>query len=67
VQPPADPATLEEGSETVTPMSAGADARQPANPQSAAAETAAESAEGDEQAVPAGAGETPEQTTPESS
>jgi small subunit ribosomal protein S2 len=46
VQPPADPATLEEGSATVTPMSAGADARQPANPRSAAAETVAESAEG---------------------
>jgi len=42
---PADPATLEEGSESVTPMSAGADARQPANPTSAPAETAAESAE----------------------
>jgi hypothetical protein len=48
VQPPADPSTLEEGSETVTPMSAGADARQPANPQSAPAETVAESAEGGE-------------------
>jgi small subunit ribosomal protein S2 len=47
VQPPADPATLEEGSETVTPMSAGADARQPANPTSAPAETVAESAEGE--------------------
>jgi small subunit ribosomal protein S2 len=46
VQPPADPATLEERSESVTPMSAGADARQPANPQSAPAETVAESAEG---------------------
>jgi small subunit ribosomal protein S2 len=43
---PADPATLEPGSESVTPMSAGADARQPANPQSAPAETVAESAEG---------------------
>jgi small subunit ribosomal protein S2 len=46
VPAPADPATLEEGSATVTPMSAGADARQPANPQSAPAETVAESAEG---------------------
>src|SRR6185312_2775032 len=46
VQPPADPATLEEGSESVAPMTAGADARQPANPTSAPAETAAESAEG---------------------
>jgi small subunit ribosomal protein S2 len=44
---PADPSTLEPGSETVTPISAGADARQPANPQSAPAETIAESAEGD--------------------
>jgi small subunit ribosomal protein S2 len=50
---PADPATLEPASETVTPMSAGADARQPANPQSAPAETVAESAEGDGQAVEA--------------
>ncbi|MEA2216992.1 MAG: small subunit ribosomal protein [Solirubrobacteraceae bacterium] len=49
----ADPATLEPASETVTPMSAGADARQPANPQSAPAETVAESAEGDGEAVPA--------------
>ncbi|MHB8531336.1 MAG: 30S ribosomal protein S2 [Solirubrobacteraceae bacterium] len=48
VQPPADPATLQEGSESVTPMSAGTDARQPANPTSAPAETAAESAEGGE-------------------
>ncbi|HEY0515684.1 MAG TPA: 30S ribosomal protein S2 [Solirubrobacteraceae bacterium] len=47
VQPPAEPATLEEGSETITPMTAGADARTPANPQSAPAETVAESAEGD--------------------
>jgi small subunit ribosomal protein S2 len=47
VQPPADPATLGEGSETVTPMTAGADARQPANATSAPAETVAESAEGD--------------------
>jgi small subunit ribosomal protein S2 len=49
----ADPATLEPASETVTPMSAGADARQPANPQSAPAETVAESAEGDGEAAPA--------------
>jgi small subunit ribosomal protein S2 len=54
---PADPATLEPASETVTPMSAGADARQPANPQSAPAETVAESAEGDGQAPEAQAGE----------
>jgi small subunit ribosomal protein S2 len=52
---PADPATLEPGSETVTPMNAGADARQPANPQSAPAETVAESAEGDGQAGEASA------------
>jgi small subunit ribosomal protein S2 len=54
---PAAPATLEPASETVTPMSAGADARQPANPQSAPAETVAESAEGDGQAPEAPAGE----------
>jgi small subunit ribosomal protein S2 len=54
---PAAPATLEPASETVTPMSAGADARQPANPQSAPAETVAESAEGDGQAPEAQAGE----------
>jgi small subunit ribosomal protein S2 len=54
---PADPATLEPASETVTPMSAGADARQPANPQSAPAETVAESAEGDGQAPEAQAGD----------
>jgi small subunit ribosomal protein S2 len=58
---PADPATLEPGSETVTPMSAGPDARQPANPQSAPAETVAESAEGEGQAAEASAAET---TTP---
>jgi small subunit ribosomal protein S2 len=46
VQPPADPATLTEGSESVTPMSASPDARQPAKETSAAPETAAESAEG---------------------
>jgi len=40
---PADPATLQEGSESVTPMSAGTDTRQPANPTSAPAETVAES------------------------
>jgi small subunit ribosomal protein S2 len=50
---PADPATLEPASESVTPMSAGPDARQPANPQSAPAETIAESAEGDGQAAEA--------------
>ncbi len=46
VQPPADPATLEEGSESVTPMNASPDARQPAKETSAPPETAAESAEG---------------------
>ena len=46
VQPPADPATLEEGSESVTPMNASPDARQPAKETSAAPETVAESAEG---------------------
>ena len=46
VAPPADPATLEPGSESVTPMSAGADSRQPANPTSAPAETVAESEAG---------------------
>jgi small subunit ribosomal protein S2 len=50
---PADPATLEPAGETVTPMSAGPDARQPANPQSAPAETVAESAEGDGEAAEA--------------
>jgi len=44
---PADPATLEPGQESVTPMSAGPDARQPANPTSAPPETIAESAAGD--------------------
>jgi small subunit ribosomal protein S2 len=44
---PADPATLEPTSESVTPVSAGADARQPASATSAPAETVAESAEGD--------------------
>jgi small subunit ribosomal protein S2 len=44
---PANPATLEPGAESPTPMSAGTDARQPANPQSAPAETVAESAERD--------------------
>src|SRR5258708_4483408 len=47
VQPPVDPATLEEGSETATPLTAGIDARQPANVTSAAAETVAESEEAD--------------------
>ncbi len=46
VQPPADPATLQEGSESVTPMNASPDARQPAKETSAAPETVAESAEG---------------------
>ncbi len=49
---PADPATLEPGSVSVTPMSAGVDARQPANPQSAPAETVAESAEGETPSAP---------------
>jgi small subunit ribosomal protein S2 len=44
---PADPATLEPTAESTTPMRAGADARQPANPQAAPPETVAESAEGD--------------------
>ena len=47
---PADPATLEPQAESVTPMRAGPDARQPANPQSAPPETAQESAEGDAEA-----------------
>jgi small subunit ribosomal protein S2 len=46
-QAPADPATLEPAAESPTPMNAGTDARQPANPQSAPAETVVESAEGD--------------------
>jgi small subunit ribosomal protein S2 len=46
VQPPADPATLQEGTESVTPMNASPDARQPAKETSAAPETVAESAEG---------------------
>jgi small subunit ribosomal protein S2 len=50
---PADPTTLEPGSATVTPMSAGADARQPANPQSAPAESVAESEEADGPPAPA--------------
>jgi small subunit ribosomal protein S2 len=45
VAAPADPATLEPAAESVTPMTAGADARQPANAQSAPAETVAESSE----------------------
>ena len=48
VAAPADPATLEPTSESVTPMSAGVDQRQPANPTSAPAETVAESAAGAE-------------------
>jgi small subunit ribosomal protein S2 len=60
VAPPADPATLEPGSESVTPMSAGADSRQPANPTSAPAETVAESeAGGPAQETPPPAPETP--------
>ena len=55
VQAPADPATLEPAQESVTPMSAGPDSDQPAKPQSAPAETVAESAAGDapEPAAPA--------------
>ncbi len=52
VAAPADPATLEPASESVTPMNAGQDARQPANPTSAPAETVAESAAGDAPAPP---------------
>ncbi len=65
VQPPADPATLEEGSESVTPMNASPDARQPAKETSAAPETVAESAEGaaSEPEPPAAAAE-PEQPAP---
>jgi small subunit ribosomal protein S2 len=55
---PADPATLEPAQESVTPMSAGPDSRQPANPQSAPAETAAESADGGGAEAPAPAAET---------
>jgi small subunit ribosomal protein S2 len=54
---PADPATLEPTTESPTPMKAGADARQPANPQAAPAETVAESAEGDGPAADAPAAE----------
>ncbi|HWX97044.1 MAG TPA: 30S ribosomal protein S2 [Solirubrobacteraceae bacterium] len=61
---PADPATLEPRSETVTPISAGADARQPANPQSAPAETIAESAEGDGQFAESAPAETQPAETP---
>ncbi|MEA2209720.1 MAG: small subunit ribosomal protein [Solirubrobacteraceae bacterium] len=65
---PADPATLEPASETVTPMSAGADARQPANATSAPAETVAESAEGDgPAAAPAPAETTPAEAPAEAS
>ncbi len=48
VAPAADPATVAPASESVTPMSAGVDERQPANPTSAPAETVAESAAGEE-------------------
>ncbi len=62
---PADPATLQEGSESVTPMSAGTDARQPANPTSAPAETVAESAEADAPApAEQAAAETPAEAAP---
>jgi small subunit ribosomal protein S2 len=54
---PADPATLEPSAESPTPMNAGTDARQPANPQSAPAETVAESAEDDAPAPAAPAAE----------
>ncbi len=50
---PVDPATLEPGQESVTPMNAGIDERQPANPTSAPAETVAESAAGDGAPPPA--------------
>jgi small subunit ribosomal protein S2 len=52
---PADPATLEPQSESPTPTRAEPDARQPANPTEAPAETVAESAAGDgteQQAAP---------------
>ncbi|HEX5223629.1 MAG TPA: 30S ribosomal protein S2, partial [Solirubrobacteraceae bacterium] len=48
VAPAADPATVAPASESVTPMSAGVDERQPANPTSAPAEAVAESAAGEE-------------------
>ncbi len=69
---PADPATLEPAQESVTPMSAGADARQPANPTSAPAETVTESSAGDGEApsaaepappAPAAAAEAPQEQT----
>jgi small subunit ribosomal protein S2 len=62
---PADPATLEPGQESVTPMSAGIDERQPANPTSAPAETIAESAAGDGAPPPAPEAEAPAPSAPE--
>ena len=61
---PADPATLQEGSASVTPMSAGTDTRQPAKPTSAPAETVAESAAGDGTAAEAPAAEAPAAAAP---
>jgi small subunit ribosomal protein S2 len=61
---PADPATLEAGAETATPIRAGADSRQPANVQSAPAETVAESAEGDGPGPEAPAPEAPAAEAP---
>jgi small subunit ribosomal protein S2 len=64
---PADPATLEPTTESVTPMNAEPDSRQPANVQSAPAETIAESAEGDGPAVETAAepvAETPTEAAP---
>ncbi len=56
---PADPATLEPQTESPTPMTAGRDSRQPDKPQSAPAETAAESAEGGGEAAGRQAAEPP--------
>ncbi len=66
VAAPADPATLEPTQESVTPMSAGADKDDPAKPQSAPAETVAESEAGagpEPEAAPA-APEAPAQESP---
>jgi len=58
---PADPVTLEPTQESVTPMSAGPDSSDPAKPQSAPAETVAESEAGPapEAEVPAAPAEAP--------
>jgi small subunit ribosomal protein S2 len=61
VQPPVAPATLEEGTETATPVTAGIDARQPAKVTSAAAETIAESEDADSPS----AASPPAEATPE--